>query len=877
MPVQLKKITILILGLMLYSNFSLYGQTDNSYDFMESQLDPKTQKLLLTIITIDLENMPFEEALKVISDKGNFKLNYNRNRIPVDKKVSVTMDNVPAIEALLSILNDTGTALQHTEQGLLAVIPSPVNNGEIKGIVVEEKSGKSLARANVIVVGKTLGAATDLDGRFLIPELPAGVYSIEASMMGYASKRINNIIITKNTSVKLSFELADTLISLRTIIVTPGHFSLMEKEPISSKSLVAEDIRSFPQIGEDIYRAINRLPGVTGNDVSAKFNIRGGEYDETLVLLDGMELYDPFHLKDLDGFFSIIDIEAIRSIDMMTGAFPAEYGNRLSGVFDMRTVNPSSDNSVTSLALSFLNVRFLTQGGSSNGKWQWLVLARKGYLDLLLKWLNPEDKIEPVYYDVLSKFQYSINSRHYISAYILAANDDVVLTETDDGLEFNTTYGNAYGWLNWHAQLLPKLITQTVLSYGRVTQQGNAQQIPIRDAEFEGEVRVERNFDFFGLKQDWSFELSDHMMLRWGFAAKHLKADYDLFFRKPIIIDHQSGNEIYEYETTIKRDNPDGTKFGVYIANRFRLSNPFTMEFGVRYDHASWTKDKNISPRISMVYDLGKETVIRMGWGRYYQTQGINKLNVLDGDKRFYPAELAEHRVVGLEHEFQSGINLRVEAYQKKLSNIRPRYHNFRGFTLNPLAEIHDDRIRVEPEGGESRGFEIYIKKDRDDKFSWWASYSYAVAEDVIDGLKIPRDFDQRHTIYLDLNYHPNKKWRLNLAWQFHSGWPYTESILNVVQEWPDGYIDYDWLPGPLNAQRLPNYHRLDIRATRVFYTSYGRISTFLEIRNLYNRKNIREYIYEYGGYLNDNHVAIRTGTEALLPLLPSFGISLEF
>jgi outer membrane receptor protein involved in Fe transport len=867
---------IFIIGLILYLNSS-YAQKEKSNADVEDQIDQRTQNSLLTVISVDLEDIPFEEALKVISDKCGFKANYNRNRIPVDQRVSVKMDKVPAMEALLKILNDSGSTLIITEQGLPVIIPSTKNDGEIKGLVVKGRTGEPLAGANVIIVGKTLGAATDLDGQFLIPNLPAGVYSLTASMIGYGSAQIENIIVTKNASIELRFELVDTLMSLRTIIVTPGHFSLMEKEPVSSKALMAKDIRSFPQIGEDIYRAINRLPGVTGNDVSAKFNIRGGEYDEILVLLDGMELYDPFHLKDLDGFFSIIDVEAIRSIDMMTGAFPAEYGNRLSGVFDMRTVNPTSDNRKTSLALSFLNARFLTQGASSNGKWQWLFLARKGYLDLLLKWLNPDDKIRPVYYDVLSKFQYTINSGHLVSVYILAADDNVVLTETGDGLEFYSNYGNTYSWITWHAQFLPKLVTQTVLSYGHVTQQGDVQQIPIIDAEFEGEVKVKRNFSFYGLKQDWNFELLDRMVLKWGFVTKHLMADYDFYFRRPITIGHENGEEIFDFETTENKNEPTGNEFGIYVSNRFRIANPVTLELGIRYDYTSWTKDKNLSPRIGMAYDISKETVLRIGWGKFYQTQGIHKLNVFDGDERFYPAELAEHRIVGIDHEFQGGINLRVEAYQKKLSNIRPRYHNFRGFTLNPIGEIHDDRIRVEPESGESRGFEIYIKKDRDEKLNWWASYTYAVAEDLINGLKIPRDFDQRHTIYLDLNYHPTTKWRFNLAWQYHSGWPYTESILNVVNQWPDGYIDYEWLPGQLNAQYLPDYHRLDFRVTRVFYTSIGRISTFVEIRNLYNRKNIREYKYEYVGYQNNNHVASRIGTETLLPLLPSFGISWEF
>ncbi len=787
------------------------------------------------------------------------------------------MENAAVIEALLKILNDTGTGLIITNGGQLAITPFSESQGEIRGVVIDEESREPLVGVNVVVLGTQFGAATGPYGQFLIPGLSTGIYSLEASMLGYGRKQISNIILTEDDSIEVRFELVETPIPLHEVIITPGHFSLMEKEPASGNALKAKDMRSFPQLGEDIYRAINRLPGVAGNDVSAKFTIRGGEYDEVLVLLDGLELYDPFHLKDLDGFFSIIDVEAIRSIDMITGAFPAEYGNRLSGVFDMKTVTPSSETARTSLAISFLNARFLSQGNFSKGKGQWLFLARRGYLDLLLKWLNPEDEISPTYFDVLAKAQYAINSRHSIAAHVLTADDDVVLIETDDELEFNSGYGSTYGWLTWYAQYHSGLFAQTVLSSGRITQEGTIEQIPGKDTDFEGEASVTRDFDYYGIKQDWTFELSDRSLLKWGFDAKRLTAGYDFFFREPVVVGRENGKDIFVHDTTTAKESPDGNEFGVYLGNRFRLFNPLTAELGIRYDHASWTADRNVSPRIKILFGLNKKTVVRAGWGKFYQTQGIHRLNAVDGDERFYPAELAEHRVIGLEHEFENGANLRIEAYQKKLSDIRPRYHNYKGLALNPFAEIHMDRIRVEPERGESKGFEIYVNNDKGGKFSWWASYGYAIAEDVIDGITVPRDFDQRHTIYLDINYRPNKKWSLNLAWQYHSCRPFTESIANVVKQWPDGTYDVEWTHGPLNAGRLPAYHRLDIRAGREFLTSRGRVSAFLEIRNFYNRENIREYIYDFLGQQNGNYIVRKTGHESWLPLIPSFGIIWDF
>lgn len=831
----------------------------------------------LRLVSIDMKNASLKEALAVIIEKGELDLDYNESIISLEQKITVAMDSVPVFKILMRLLNGIGIGLAFTRNGHGVLLPPERSNGKIMGTVIDRHTREPLIGANVTMKGSDMGAAAAKEGKFIILHIPAGIYSIEASMVGYERKQVENIIVTESDTIELLFELAEEALSLGEIIVMPGYFSLMENMPATPYALKAEDIRSFPQLGEDIYRAVTRLPGVGGNDISAKFTIRGGEHNEVLVLLDGMKLYDPFHLEDLDGFLSIVDVEAIRNIDMMTGAFPVEYGDCLSGVFNMKIVVPSAGEPKTSLAISFLNTRLRSQGSLGNGDWRWLFVARRGYLDLLLKVLNPEDKVMPVYYDVFGKIQYTPNPRHSFSAHVLASRDDVVLVETNDEVQFDTGYGNSYGWLTWSAQFHPKLFTQTLVSKGRVDRKGLVREIPGNEDEFHGEASIERYFNFYGLKQDWSLELFDRSMLKWGFDFKQLSAGYDFFYNERKIIGHINGNEIITFDTTQTQINPDGNEFGAYLGNRVRPFDPLTAEIGIRYDYASWTDDKNVSPRINIAYDFGKHTVIRMGWGKFHQTQGIHRLNAGDGDELFYPAELAEHFIIGMEHAFWSGFNLRIEGYQKRLSSLRPRYYNFRGFTLNPFAEIHPDRIRIEPERGESKGIEIYLKQDMFGKFRWWASYGYAVAEDRINGAVVPRNFDQRHTIYLDVSYQANSKWRLNAAWQYHSGWPFTESTVTIIKQWPDGYYNYEWAPGPLNAGRLPAYHRMDIRASRFFQTSRGRISAFFEIRNIYNRRNIREYKYRFLNFPDGDYIVRRDGTERFLPVLPSFGVIWEF
>ena len=185
------------------------------------------------------------------------------------------------------------------------------------------------------------------------------------------------------------------------------------------------------------------------------------------------------------------------------------------------------------------------------------------------------------------------------------------------------------------------------------------------------------------------------------------------------------------------------------------------------------------------------------------------------------------------------------------------------------------DRVRLEPKSGESKGVEVFLKRDAGDRLSWWASYAYAIAEDEIEGQEVPKNYDQRHTVYLDLNYRPNPKWRYNVAWQFHTGWPYTARNWEQIER-PDGSTGYTSSFGPVNAERFSPYHRLDVRVHRYFNVRNGRLSIFAEVRNLYNRSNIRRYHYSIWTNEDGEQKVIKDAQE-WLPIVPSIGVNWEF
>ncbi len=253
------------------------------------------------------------------------------------------------------------------------------DTGRIMGTVTDLKTGEALIGANIYTL-KTpqLGTITNEDGAFLLSGLAEGKVDLKIEYIGYESQLLYDLAVSaEGPSVKLKIALSEKIIPLSEVTVSPGRFSIMGKETVSTQTLTRRNIQTISQVGDDVYRAISRLPGIAGSDFSAKFTVRGGENEEVLVLLDGMELYEPFHVKDVNGgILSIVDVVAIEGIDLLTGGFPAEYGDRTSGVFNITTANPRQDSNRLEVGLSLMNTRLLMDGASEN--LSWLISARRG-------------------------------------------------------------------------------------------------------------------------------------------------------------------------------------------------------------------------------------------------------------------------------------------------------------------------------------------------------------------------------------------------------------------------------------------------------------------------------------------------------------------
>ncbi|MSR35209.1 MAG: TonB-dependent receptor [Gemmatimonadetes bacterium] len=740
------------------------------------------------------------------------------------------------------------------------------------GVVRDSVAGVPVSNAEVRIVGTRVGALTDDAGRFALPA-PAGAWVLEVGSLGYRTVRLSLIVGASDT---LRIALAPVAIPLAEVVVTPGHFGVAQ-DISAPRTMTRDEIETRPQLGEDIYRTVTRMPGVISDDFSARFSVRGGPNDQLLTTLDGVELYEPFHLKDLDAAISVIDVEAVGGVDLVTGGFAADRGDRLTGTFDLRTRDARLDPARTVFGISLGNARFLSRGGFGAGRGQWLVSARRGYLDILLKLIPDADTgIEPRYYDALAKVEWDASPRHRFGAHALFADDVGRFRPIEDRYdpELSSRYRSIYGWLTWTARLGERLSGRTLATVGGLDWVRNGTQIAAPDDAQRMEVRDRRDFGFGGVRQDWTLEHSTRLLTKAGWEWKRVAASYDyLRWERQLVA--AAGKTVARFDSLRATLAPDGHELAAYFAERLRPLHSVTLEAGLRWDRQTRTAEEQWSPRMNVALEVASGLSLRAAWGRYAQSQELFQLSVPDGDTAFYPAERAQHRVLGVERTFDRGASVRIELYQRETMRVRPRWWNLENdIELFPEMVFH--RRRVAPDRADARGVELFAHGQPGRAFTWSAGYTLARVRDRIDAVWIADPVDQTHALSFDVALQPNPAWRLAAAWQHHSGWPYTTATAVVT---PLGGQRFQVKRGfgPLDGERLPAYQRVDVRVTRDFRIGRGQLAIFADVFNALNHDNVRGYEHRVDILDQTGRFQLRRVPIELLPRLPSVGASYQF
>lgn len=635
----------------------------------------------------------------------------------------------------------------------------------------------------------------------------------------------------------------------------------------SSRRFASRDLADVPTLASDPARAMLRVPGVSSVGISAKPHIRGGLKDELLILQDGIELVEPFHLADYHSAYSTLNYNTVESVDFYTGGFPSRYGNRMSGVMEInnqwRDRDFATDLGVSSFS-SYINTQQALPGVADAS----VDLAyRQGDLSDLTDYFDTRAGA-PEYRDATVRLHLPLADSALLQGGVAYSEDDIFFSDLD---EFASSQIDSwYGWLRLDRQLSEEFSSRLSLTgadFRRTKAQENAEsegdpEDPSSFLDYEQEVqRIGARGEFF--------LLHDQVIHEFGWQLDYSRAEYSNRSR----IDRGDLAEIIGTVQEVERDiqlAPRGWSGGVYWAGEYQWGERWLLQPGLRWDWQDYylqnDTDHQIAPRLGVVFNASESMLLRLSVGRFYQPEGIQELQVLDGIQRFYQPQRSDQFLFGVEWR-ASHWQLVLETYYKRYANPKGRFENaFNPFVL--LPEMESDRLGLLPEKAASRGIDLDLGYQWSPSLSAQLRYSYMTAQDKLEGRWVDRRWSQSHTVNAGLQWQSGG-FSLGLALLWHSGWRSTALPGFIAEDDPIDILDY------LNNTELREHFSLDISARYTWNFPQARLELYADISNLTNRSNVAGIDFDEeeveGGF------TLEPDRETLLGRVPSIGFTLSF
>ena len=353
-------------------------------------------------------------------------------------------------------------------------------------------------------------------------------------------------------------------IQLEKIVVTPGRFTIYDGAS-AKLSLSKEEIERFPLIDNDVMRAAHIFPGVVSSDYSARFSVRGGEKDDISVRLDGIELYNPYHLQDFGGAVSLVGLDLIQRTELLIGGFPAEYGEKMSGVFDITTKTPNTEKLSANFGLDLINATAMIEGPFSK-KGGWILSARRGYVDLILALMNADEKYKPQYADIYGKLEYQLTQTDTLTFNGLYGWDTNRIRGEGIDNDLDSRYDNSTAWTRWRRTFGTSSWTD-VFVFAGTSRQNRA----TGKSDFDN-----RDFRFFGAKTEFTSNIFKQHTLRSGIAWRWLAAQYQYNVQE-----RQAGINVYN--PILADVDERGSEFKVFLQDEWQFHPRLALNVGGRY------------------------------------------------------------------------------------------------------------------------------------------------------------------------------------------------------------------------------------------------------------------------------------------------------
>ncbi len=613
-----------------------------------------------------------------------------------------------------------------------------------------------------------------------------------------------------------------------------------------SQEIIGDEARYLPMIDDDLYRSVHLVPGVQATDYTARFGLRGGEMDEIQVLLDGVPLFEPFHLQDYGGSISALDLGLMKLATLYGDGFPATFGDTMGGVFNVVTRDPGLEHHAAA-GFDLLNAHVMGSGPLGDGGY--LVALRRGYLDLFISaWAEHVD-FRPSYWDLFTKVEHPLPDGSDLALHLLLSGDHNELHRAAPDPDLFSDYFNGQTWLTWRKRLPGGIETSAAASYARGT----------RDRDEERWGWDLRTVDRFLLQQDWIVpEALAGATIKWGGRLRWSRGDYDYYL-----------TGLYDLTAGEKRDVDVDTEVqamdaSLYLQLEYQPVSWSRLVLGLRGLKVQGVEELGLDPRVSLALMPTDHLTLRVAWGLYSQPVLPYALPVEAGVRDLVPMEWAEHRVVGVRYRPGPWLDTRIEAYKRT-------YHDLVGFVPNLGRQM---RTTTMADQAEAEGVEVeargYLWGGR---VGWLVGYALSRATEWAGaGEEYPRAWDRTHALTAGLDLDAGWLGRVDLAYRYHSGLPYTP-VVGLIPGLPGQ--DPDFLFGPPGSERMPPFHSLDARLTHRWGFDGWHMDGYIQVVNATLRTNVEEVVYEIEQ--GDEGPAVVSHEEHYFPLLPTLGLNVVF
>jgi len=759
--------------------------------------------------------------------------------------------------------------------------------GSLTGTVTNTTTGSPL-RAEVSIDRPRRSVRADSAGRFTFRDIPAGRVRLRAISFGFEAA--DTLVVVRGgeivtVSVRLP-AIPQSLAEVRTVAKSSERTRFDEQATPSVVSISAAEVRRIPALGEsDVLRTAALLPGVVArNDFSAGFNVRGGEADQNLVLLDGIQIYNPFHMGGLFGTF--ID-KAVSGVDVITGAFPSRYGGRLSSVLDVKSLEETRNGLHGTAEVSLLSSSLFLGGALSQNKLSWNFAVRRTYADKVVEWIRGNNDFPYHFQDAQFRSRLalpkggSLGLTMYMGKDLLYHQDESVQLGSDPGGPIDITdddnetitfdWGNRVVGLTLDQPLGARTILSQRLAYTRFGTHFDLPSESVYLAQSVAELQLAGAIT--------------HARHRHTLSAGYELSSYRTSYREQIAIESNDGNSDAKFPDPLATDGDTTMRqapamAGLFAEDLWKPNDRWLVRAGLRGEFVSGANWLGLSPRVSAKYFITPRLAITAAGGRYSQWMRAMRnedlpLRVFDlwmASDSSIPVSTSTQFSLGAERWVAKDRFLRVEGYSKTYDRL-----------AEPASTV-DPRIRptlLRYYDGRSYGADFYLRQLDHNGFSGWIAYSFGVTTRARDGVSYWPAHDRRHNANVVATYAPpQSRWALGSHLGLASGTPYTgwAGLMNryrydpVRNVWgPPGSDGEEDVRGPRNGERFPFYWRLDLSAERRFEMGAMTVKPYLNLVNVFNRKNVFLYTVD----TNTDPPQVKGASQ--LPFLPSIGLRMEW